>query len=268
MEKSSGYSVLLRNLRFTTTEDHVRDAFERFGKIRDVYIPLDYNTGKPRGFGFVEFLQEDDALDAIKAMDNATLDGNVITCCVAQDRRKSPNSMRKVYNSMTKHRGCGYQSYETRDPQRAGYYNRGRSRSRSPGARYARRSPSYERRYLPPRDGNAFYHRRENEQSPERFQRPYPNYPREPGSYRDYRDHTRPREYRDDIDHREYRDMRNHGPRDVGREGKGFPERSHHPPYPGRPYQRRVSPPRRHEPPHPKDAAIDPHDMRPRRPVH
>lgn len=52
---AEGKSVLIKNLKFETSPSRVRKIFEKFGAVRDVYIPLDYFTKRPRGFAFVEF---------------------------------------------------------------------------------------------------------------------------------------------------------------------------------------------------------------------
>lgn len=56
----------------------LRDAFERFGYVRDVYIPLDYYSKRPRGFGFVEFDDPRDADEARDAMDGQRLGSNYV----------------------------------------------------------------------------------------------------------------------------------------------------------------------------------------------
>ena len=48
-------SVILQNYR--TSPDDVKRAFSKYGEVKDVYLPLDYYTRKPRGFGFVEFVE-------------------------------------------------------------------------------------------------------------------------------------------------------------------------------------------------------------------
>ncbi|KAF4723093.1 splicing factor, partial [Perkinsus olseni] len=40
-------SLIVRNLNYDTSPQHVRSLFSRYGEIRDVYLPLDYNTGRP-----------------------------------------------------------------------------------------------------------------------------------------------------------------------------------------------------------------------------
>ena len=67
----------------------MRAKFQEYGEIRDVYLPLEFHTRKPRGFGFVEFLDSGNAREAMEALDGSDLDGNTITVMVAEQRRKS-----------------------------------------------------------------------------------------------------------------------------------------------------------------------------------
>ena len=89
-------SLLVRNLRYETETEEVRRVFEKFGDVRDVYLPQDYKSGRPRGFGFIEFYDERDADEAMHELDGADVDGNRIEVCVAKDRRKSPGAMRAL----------------------------------------------------------------------------------------------------------------------------------------------------------------------------
>ncbi|CDJ42398.1 RNA binding motif-containing protein, putative [Eimeria tenella] len=91
-----GCSLLLRNLRYETTPEKVREIFERIGRVKDVYLPIDHTTREPRGFGFVEYFDEKDAQDAVREFDRYVLDGNELSVIIAQDRRKSPHTMRKI----------------------------------------------------------------------------------------------------------------------------------------------------------------------------
>ncbi|GBE61758.1 RNA recognition motif-containing protein [Babesia ovata] len=220
-DKAPGYSLILRNLRYTTTTNIVREAFERFGKIRDVYLPLDFVTKRPRGFGFVEFSREADAMEAVKVMDNTDLDGNVITCCMAQDRRKSPNSMRRAYSHVRPGRRHDFSPPNARSGHRQYYYSGMRSRSRSPGARYSRRSPSYDRSYPPMRDEHSYYYRRDHDRSPQRYQRHYAPH------------------------NREHRD---HRPEYLERDSRRYPARPQNVDYPRHVHERRRSPLRDLEP--------------------
>lgn len=60
-EEESGRSIILRKLSFSTKTDEIRRIFSKFGEIRDVYIPLDHYSKRPRGFAFVEYLNPEDA---------------------------------------------------------------------------------------------------------------------------------------------------------------------------------------------------------------
>jgi FUS-interacting serine-arginine-rich protein 1 len=63
--------------------------FEEFGKIKDIYIPLDYHTKEPRGFAYVEFQDESDAVRAYRKYDHIEING--VRCRVefAKGMRKS-----------------------------------------------------------------------------------------------------------------------------------------------------------------------------------
>jgi RNA recognition motif-containing protein len=45
--------------------EEVRRFFEKFGEVRDVYLPLDYRSRRPRGFGFIEFTSNEEAKEAL-----------------------------------------------------------------------------------------------------------------------------------------------------------------------------------------------------------
>ncbi|EKX44360.1 hypothetical protein GUITHDRAFT_50524, partial [Guillardia theta CCMP2712] len=64
--------------------DTLRAAFIPFGELVDVNIPLDNETGKHRGFGFVEYEFPDDAAEAIFNMNNGELNGRVLSVNLAK----------------------------------------------------------------------------------------------------------------------------------------------------------------------------------------
>ncbi|KAK4833248.1 hypothetical protein QYF36_001498 [Acer negundo] len=122
-------SLLVRNLRHDCRPEDLRGPFSQFGRLKDIYLPRDYHTGEPRGFGFVQFVDPADAADAKYHMDGCVLLGRELTVVFAEENRKKPAEMR------------------AREPSRGRSYDRRRSPlhySRSP--RYARRysrSPDY-----------------------------------------------------------------------------------------------------------------------------
>jgi len=78
--------VFIGNLSFDTRENDLRDDFEKFGEIKDVYLPSDRMTGRPRGFGFVTFTDGRDADDAVRDMDGRDIDGRRVTVNIAKAR--------------------------------------------------------------------------------------------------------------------------------------------------------------------------------------
>ncbi len=77
------------NLAFNTTEDIIRDAFTAFGGVADVRLILDRETGRSRGFAFVEMDSDDAAREAIQGMNGAMLDGRPLRVNEAEERQRS-----------------------------------------------------------------------------------------------------------------------------------------------------------------------------------
>ena len=83
-----GKRLYIGNLSYDSDEDTVRAAFSEDGRtVTDVHIMTDRDTGRPRGFGFVEMGSEADAQQAIAAMDGKSLDGRNLKVNEAQERR-------------------------------------------------------------------------------------------------------------------------------------------------------------------------------------
>ncbi|MBK7877205.1 MAG: RNA-binding protein [Planctomycetes bacterium] len=82
-----GTKLYVGNLNFTTTEDALKAAFSSNGRsVRGVTIPSDRETGRPRGFAFVDMATDADAKAAIVALDGKDLDGRSLKVNEAQDR--------------------------------------------------------------------------------------------------------------------------------------------------------------------------------------
>ena len=76
------------NIPFSATEDEVRDLFEAFGEVVSVNLISDRETGRPRGFGFVEMA--DGGQDAIQALDNSNMGGRTLKINEARPRENRP----------------------------------------------------------------------------------------------------------------------------------------------------------------------------------
>jgi cold-inducible RNA-binding protein len=77
--------IYVGNLPFTATEDELRTLFAAHGTVESVALPVDRDTGRPRGFGFVEMSQSD-ASRAIQNLNGADMGGRPLRVNEAQDR--------------------------------------------------------------------------------------------------------------------------------------------------------------------------------------
>jgi cold-inducible RNA-binding protein len=78
--------VFVGNLEFRTTQQELEALFSQVGSIREIFLPSDRNTGRPRGFAFVEYESEDDAEKAIERFNGHELGGRPLRVNAAEDR--------------------------------------------------------------------------------------------------------------------------------------------------------------------------------------
>jgi cold-inducible RNA-binding protein len=81
--------VFVGNLEFSTTKDQLEELFGQVGSIVDVFLPSDRATGKPRGFAFVEFANDDEAQAAIARFDGFEMGGRTLRVNPAEARTPS-----------------------------------------------------------------------------------------------------------------------------------------------------------------------------------
>ena len=74
------------NLPFSATEDEIRSLFEDFGGTVDLHIPLDRETGRPRGFAFVTLSSKEQGEAAIGSLDGKDMGGRALRISEAQER--------------------------------------------------------------------------------------------------------------------------------------------------------------------------------------
>ena len=101
--------IFAGGLSWNTDDDGLREAFEAYGEVDSAKVITDRDTGRSRGFGFVEMPDSADAQKAIDELDGAELDGRNIRVNEAQERRDNGGHRGG-------HRGSG---------GRSGGYNRG-----------------------------------------------------------------------------------------------------------------------------------------------
>ena len=81
--------LYLGNLPFSASEEDIREAFSAYGTIEDLFIPLDRETNRPRGFAFITLQDDDQARKAIEEMDGVDLQGRNLRVNEAEERRPS-----------------------------------------------------------------------------------------------------------------------------------------------------------------------------------
>ena len=78
--------IYVGNLPYSATEEEIRELFGQYGDVASVSLVSDRETGRPRGFGFVE-MEEDDADKAIQNLNNFSMGGRNLRVNEARPRR-------------------------------------------------------------------------------------------------------------------------------------------------------------------------------------
>ena len=80
--------LFVGNLSFNTTENDLQDAFAAHGTVLEANLMMDRTSGRPRGFGFVTMSSDEEAQNALNAMNGANMDGRNLTVNVARPREE------------------------------------------------------------------------------------------------------------------------------------------------------------------------------------
>ncbi|MBU1248483.1 MAG: RNA-binding protein [Proteobacteria bacterium] len=82
-------NIYVGNLPWSATEEEVRNAFGAYGEVLSVKLVEDRETGRPRGFGFVE-MEDQGAMEAIENLDGSDFGGRAIKVNEARPRPQRP----------------------------------------------------------------------------------------------------------------------------------------------------------------------------------
>lgn len=85
--------MYVSNLSFHTTEEDLKNLFIQYGAVSSAKVITDRESGRSRGFGFVEMGSSDEANAAMKALNGKDIDGRALSVTVA--REKAPRSDNK-----------------------------------------------------------------------------------------------------------------------------------------------------------------------------
>ena len=86
------------NLPYTASEDQIRDLFSRYGTPESVRLITDRETGRAKGFGFVEFANDDEARTAMSALNGQDFGGRALTVNEARPMENRGGTSRGGYS--------------------------------------------------------------------------------------------------------------------------------------------------------------------------
>jgi RNA recognition motif-containing protein len=81
-------NIFVAKLSYQTEEDHLRQVFENYGEVDTVKIIWDREQNRSKGFGFVEMPNDNEAMEAIEALNDSDVDGRTIVVKKAQPAEK------------------------------------------------------------------------------------------------------------------------------------------------------------------------------------
>ncbi len=84
-------NIYVASLSYNTTSDSLKELFENFGEVSSANVITDRETGRSRGFGFVEMPDDAEAKKAIQELDKSELDGRTIAVNEARPREEKGN---------------------------------------------------------------------------------------------------------------------------------------------------------------------------------
>ena len=85
-----GSKLYVGNLPFSATDAELEQLFGAYGAVTSVNVITDRESGRSRGFGFVEFESEGDAREAQTALDGSDMDGRALRVNEAQEKTRRP----------------------------------------------------------------------------------------------------------------------------------------------------------------------------------
>jgi RNA recognition motif-containing protein len=87
-------NMYVSNLSFHTGEDELRKMFEEFGAVSSAKVITDRETGRSRGFGFVEMGADEEANAAIKSLHNKDVEGRAMSVTIAREKAARSDNKR------------------------------------------------------------------------------------------------------------------------------------------------------------------------------
>ncbi|KAI9716694.1 MAG: Protein phosphatase PP2A regulatory subunit B [Candelaria pacifica] len=107
--KANFTNIYVKNVEPEATDDEFRDLFEKFGEISSASLARDPETGKSRGFGFVNFIDHEEAAKAVEALHDKDFKGQALYVGRAQKKHEREEELRKQYEAARVEKASKYQ---------------------------------------------------------------------------------------------------------------------------------------------------------------
>ena len=88
-------NIYVGNISYTMTEEDLRQFFSEYGTVTNANIITDRNTGRSKGFGFVEMENQGEAEKAIEALNGNEINGRSVTVNQARPREERPRQQKR-----------------------------------------------------------------------------------------------------------------------------------------------------------------------------
>lgn len=89
--------IYVGNLSFSTTNDDLRTKFEQYGDVTSANVIMDRDSGRSKGFGFVEMATKSEATEAINALNGTEYNGRQMTVNEAKPQAPRDNNARRSF---------------------------------------------------------------------------------------------------------------------------------------------------------------------------
>ncbi len=107
----SKQNLFIGSLAYATTDDTLKAFFEQIGPVESARVITDRDSGRSKGFGFVEYVNEDDNQKAVDQLDGKDLDGRTINVGLARAKEDRP---RREFSGNNDRGGNGGGSFRQR----------------------------------------------------------------------------------------------------------------------------------------------------------
>jgi RNA recognition motif-containing protein len=104
-------NIYVSNLSFNTNDAELNELFSKFGEVSSAKVIMDRESGRSRGFGFVEMPNEAEGKEAMAGLNNKEVEGRAMSVSVAKEREeRTGGGSRGGYSSNRGGGGGGYSS--------------------------------------------------------------------------------------------------------------------------------------------------------------